>query len=240
MVAAREVPAHRSPMQTRHRILVLAALAAGMGAAPPSRFTAPMQPWRSADGRVALLRPAMVPATASDRPLGSLMSPGWRLDWDGSASRAGAAAGTMIIRLVLPVTPDAPLRRASEVLQVGASADAGAVSRCFTDGLGGPAVHRDPDRTINGVRFRSWHAADAGMSQRIEATDLRAVVDGRCVAVDRFRYGDSASDPAPDAPMPQARGRAIMDASLDSLRLGRAVEVPPLPALKLPPGAVAR
>ncbi len=209
-----------------------------MAAAPPAtRFTAPLQPFASADGRVHLLRPAVARISSSDRPVGALTSGGWRLVWDG----ASATPGRLVVRLALPVAPAAPQTRATEFLQVGMSRDREAVRSCLTFGFKGGSNKPRPDRVINGQRFKVWTGGDAGMSQRVDATDLRTVADGACYAVERFSYGDTASERDPSITLPQAQGAAMLDQALASLQLGRisAGHVKRPSTLRSPRGAVA-
>ncbi len=202
------------------RIAAAAVLALLGGAAAPGvrAAAAPAQPWSSPDGTVRLLRPVAALPTRSGTPLGALMSPGWRLSWDGTAP----GPGQVIVRLVLAVQPDAPRTSAREVLQVGVSHDAAVRRGCATAGLGGGSARRQPDRVINGRRFTVWSNGDAGMSQSIAATDLRTVIGDACYAVERFAYADSASDRDPAITLSQADGAARLDAALASLRLGPA------------------
>lgn len=202
------------------------------------RFTNPVQPWDSPDGRVHLLRPAIAALTVDDRPLGALASPGWRLVWDG----AKVTPGRVLIRLVLKVAPNAPEATAIEGLQIGVGRGPGAVRSCLTYGLKGGSAVRRPDRIINGRRFAVWTNGDAGMSQRVSATDLRTVVGGACYAVERFGYGGSASSGDPLATLPQAKGADLLDAGLASLEITPQPSSRTLtpPHVTLPKGAVAR
>ncbi len=201
------------PTRCLPALLALACLAA----APAPRR------WSSPDGSVRLLRPAGAPLSRSEVPLGSLMAPGWRLVW-------GAAAptpGRLLVRFALPVRPIGG-GSATEVLQIGVSTDPATLRTCLTHGLDSGSGARRPDRTIHGIRFRVHSNGDAGMSQQIAATDLRAVVGTRCYAVDRFAYRVSARDPDPAVTLGQAQGAARLDAALASLRITppRALVVP--------------
>jgi hypothetical protein len=188
-----------------------------LAAAPAAHFTNPQQPWASPDGRIRLLRPAVARPSFSQQPLGSLMSPGWRLVWNGKAD----GPGHMGLRLALPVVRKDGPGRMTEVLQIGWSAAPAAVRTCLSFGFaGGPNGAKRPPRLINGVRFAVWANGDGGMSQSIDAADLRAVVGGRCYAVERFRYGVSAVDADPAVTLTQADGAAMLDRALASLRLG--------------------
>ena len=213
-------------------------LMALLAATAPVRFTAPMQPWTSRDGNIRLLRPAVAQPTTSAAPLGALMTPGWRLIWAGEK----ATPGHVVVRLALKVTPPPPEKTATEVLQVGVSRDPGTVRSCLTYGLDGGSGRRQPDRVINGLRYAVWTNGDAGMSQRIAATDLRTIAAGACYAVVRFSYAESASDGDPSVTLPRARGASDLDATLASLRIGYAGPSggPYPPVVRLPPGAVAR
>ena len=80
-------------------------------------------------------------------------------------------------------------------------------------------MRRLPPRTINGVRYAATANADSGMSQDIDAVDLRAVVHGRCYAVERFSYTVAAADRDASLSLTQTRGAALLDAALASLHL---------------------
>lgn len=211
---------------------------AATSAAAAARFTAPLQAYASADGQVHLLRPAVAQVSTGAAAVGTLASPGWRLVWDGSA----ATPGRVVVRLSLPVAPEGAQTRRTEYLQVGLSRETAAVRGCLTAGLKGPSGAHMPDRKIDGRRFSVWSNGDAGMSQQIAATDLRTVVDGACYAVERFSYGDTASPRDGSITLSQAQGAAMMDRALASLQLGAfaADQVARPPAVKTPPGALAR
>lgn len=188
-------------------------------AAAPARISSsavaagPMRPWTAPGGRVRLLRPIVARLSRSDAALGALTTSGWRLVWDG----ARPTPGRMVVRLVLPVAPDPPETNASEVLQVGVGRGA---RTCLTYGLGGGSLVRGPDRTLGGRRYAVWTGGDAGMSQRVRAVELRTVAAGNCYAVARVGYGLTAGERDPAVVTLQARGAALLDAALDSLRIG--------------------
>jgi hypothetical protein len=195
-----------------------------VGASLPALFCATaaaaspvLVPWSDPSGTVRIDRPATIAPSMDDKPLGALMSGGWMLDWDGTTQ----PPGRLLLRLAVAVKPRTPERKAMELLQIGVSRDRGAVSGCLRNGLSGPNERRERDRVFGSVRFTVRRNADAGMSQRIEATDLRAVVDGACYAVERFSYADSASDVDPSVTLPEKEGAALLDAALRSLRIGR-------------------
>ncbi len=206
--------------------------------AAAAAFATPFQPWSSLDGNVHLLRALAAQVSRDDQPVGSLMTPGWRLLWDGGP----ATPGRLIVRLSFRVVPAAPETKSSEYLQVGASHSRSAVRNCLGYGISGASGTRRPDRIINGRRFAVWENSDAGMSQQISATDLRTVAGGVCYAVERFRYSDSASELDPSVILSQARGAAALDAALASPQIGPLTpdQVLRPPTIKLPPGAVAR
>jgi hypothetical protein len=216
---------------------LIALLAFTCSAEGSARFTNPFQPWTSVEGTVSLLRPANVRPTDSDAPLGSLMSPGWRLSWG-----AAPTPGHLIVRLALPVASEkAADAKVTEVLQVGASSDPASVQQCMTYGMVGESGHREEDRLINGVRYTVWSHSDAGMNQQIKALDLRAVVSDVCYAVERFSYIAVAESYDPSSSSPQAIAAAQLDKALASLQLGRdsAHRLRPPPTVNYP-GTVAR
>lgn len=173
-----------------------------------------LAPWTSPNGHVTIQHPADIAPTADDKPLGSMMTGGWRLMWDGTPQ----GPGRLLVRFRLKVLPKPPEKTASEVLQIGESRDPAMVRTCTSAGLDGPDV-RPVERSIGDVAFTGAQNADAGMSQSITALDLRAVVGGTCYAVDRFAYAESASNGDPAVSLPQAKGAAILDRMLQSLRI---------------------
>jgi len=201
--------------------VALVALAASGGRAQeqvPVPVTGALRHWRSPDRAVALDRPVAAALTQSGAPLGSMMSPGWRLVWDG----AKPVPGRMVVRLTLPVQTDDGLGQRSEVLQIGASRDPQALRDCLVGGLRGGSGKPLPSRVINGVRYAAWSNGDAGMSQQIAATDLRALVAGTCYAIERFSYTVTAVDRDQRVRLSQAAGVRMMDAALASVKIGPA------------------
>lgn len=203
-------------MQVRWFALFVIACMQLNGACQPDYSLTAEQPWTSDDQMVHLLRPRIAQVTYSGAALGSLMTSGWRLVWDGSPQRPGR----MVVRLQLMTTPVFPETSVTEILQVGASRDPEAVLHCLSAGLQSGSARRLPDRVINGTRYVVWANQDSGMSQSIVATDLRSVIGGVCYAVARIRYTASAGDPDSSVTMKQADGRRLLDASLSSLQLG--------------------
>jgi hypothetical protein len=200
-----------------------------------SGFTAPQQSWASADGQIHLLRPAIAQPSHSQEPLGALMTKGWRLNWNGKTDTRGIVA----IRLALPVKPTSGQGQTTEVLQVGWSDAPEALRTCLTFGLDSGTRKLLPPRTINGVSFTVIENGDVGMSQSINAVDLRSVAGGRCYAIERFSYSVSASDPDTKISLAQKQGASMLDASLSSLSLGRGRTLA-IPRVATPPGTVAR
>jgi len=200
-----------------------------------SLFTAPQQPWTSSDRQVRLLRPAVAQDTDSQVPLGSLMTQGWRLDWSGETD----AQGTIATRLILPAVPTSARGQVKEVLQIGWSASPEALRTCLTFGLSGSNTKRLPPRTINGVSFAAFSNNDSGMSQSIDAIDLRAAVGDRCYAVERFSYAVEASDADAMVKLTKNQGAGMLDASLASLHLGPGQPLA-TPQAITPMGTVAR
>ena len=196
--------------------LAVALLSSGVAAQEqvPVPITGALRPWHSPDRAVALMRPVAARLTQADGALGSLMAPGWRLVWDGAA----AVPGRMVVRLTLPVDPDDGVGQRSEVLQIGSSRDPAALRDCLRGGLGGG--QRLPSRVINGVRFAVWSHGDAGMSQQIAATDLRALVGGACYAIERFSYTVTDATRDPRVRLSREAGVRMMDAALASVKIG--------------------
>lgn len=144
----------------------------------------------------------------------SLMTGGWRLMWDGAA----AGPGDGVVRLTIDARPARGPGVVSEMLQVGYGGGTRAVATCFSQGLGDGT--RLPDRVIGGRRWAAWRHGDAGMSQQIDAIDLRTVYAGRCYAAARISYAVRAAD-APRGLPAQTYAAAALDRALASLRLTR-------------------
>ena len=76
-------------------VVCASAAVAPASAQPPApggvhrAFANPLQPWASPDRRVHLLRPATSTLTDADTPVGALISPGWRLIWNGAGATPG-------------------------------------------------------------------------------------------------------------------------------------------------------
>jgi len=158
-----------------------------------------------------------------DRPVGatvsrtltgrSLMASGWRLMWDGK----NAGPGDDVVRFTIRTRPADGVGVVDEMVQVGVGRT-GSERDCLTRGLRGGGGRALPDRIIGGRRWTAWSNSDAGMSQQVQAIDLRTVHRGRCYAVARIAYAVKAMA-APRGLPPQSRGAAAMDRALASLRL---------------------
>lgn len=197
-------------------IAIVACLLTGTLAPTQARPGTPFRAWVSADGQLRLQVPSITRLTTSEAPLGALMTRGWRLVWDGRTD----APGRVFIRLTIPVVPASGQGRETELLEVGVGVGPAVLRSCLRFGLDGPNVRRLPDRTINGTCFSAWSNSDGGMSQAIVATDLRAVLHGRCDAVERLSYAEEAADPADPRPtLTERQGAALLDEALASLQL---------------------
>ena len=187
-------------------LLVLAAAAAGT----------PIQThYVGAQGRVRLTYPAAL-TPSRDFQGRALMTAGWRLIWDGTP----VGPGTGVVRFSEQARPGTGPGTVDEMVQIGMSRDPGVVARCGTSGARGDGGRRLPNRMLGGHRWTVYANSDAGMSQRIVATDLRTVVDGICYAIDRVSYTVTAAPPpSPRAPT-QASAAARMDAILASVQVG--------------------
>ena len=158
-----------------------------------------------------------------DRPAGAevsrdlggrpLMTGGWRLVWSGMP----VGPGRGVVRFTIRAAPADGVGTVEEMLQIGVGG-AGTARDCASYGIASGDERRLPDRVINGRRWTAWANGDAGMSQQVSATELRAVHRGRCYAVERIRYAAKAGDAVPGLP-PQARAAAAMDRALASLKL---------------------
>lgn len=175
-----------------------------------------MATFASPDGTLQLSHPfALRPG--KDFAGRSLMAGGWRLMWDGK----DVGRGDGLARFALLARPTQGPGDVTEMLQIGMSRDPAVVASCLDHGLDSGSGGKAGTRMINGHRWTERRNADAGMSQSIDATDLRTVSAGACYAVDRVTYRTSAAE-TPDAATPtQAEAAATMDAILDSIRIGQ-------------------
>lgn len=172
---------------------------------------------RSFASAVGTVRLTVPPGAQVSRDLNgrALMTQGWRLDWMGKP----VGIGTALVRLSITARPTTGPGQVDEMVQVGASRDADAVRDCLFYGLAKPGDQSTDKRRVGGVGWTVYHHRDAGMSQQIEAQDLRAVVDGTCWAVARISYAIKAAEPLPATAPPQAKAAAAMDAALASLKV---------------------
>lgn len=144
----------------------------------------------------------------------ALQAAGWRLMWNGKAG-----PGDGVVSFSEDARPAAGNGYVTEFIQIGMSRDPGVVSSCGTAGMSGGIAKRLPNRMIGGHRWTVWRGGDAGMSQEIDATDYRTVVNGICYAIDRASYYVRAADPKPGLPTQRAAATRI-DAVLHSVHVG--------------------
>ena len=181
----------------------------------PVAGEAPRKSFVGAAGLVRLTYPATLTPSHDFHGM-SLMSAGWRPSWDGSPT----GPGTGVVRFSEQARPTEGEGLVDEMVQVGLSRDPGVVAQCGTTGTQGGSTRRLPNRMLGGHRWTVWGNGDAGMSQQIDATDLRTVVDGVCYAVERVTYRVAAADPLPASAPTQAAAAARMDAILASVQVG--------------------
>lgn len=142
----------------------------------------PFQEWRSKDGTIALNYPASLTPTR-DFSATYFTPEGWRAMFDGAP--VGPGTGQVRFRAESFRAGDQPLV-ITTILQLGTSQDPAVVADCLTRGLTGGNGSKQEDRSIGGVRFTVYRNGDAGMSHQMASTDLRAVRDGTCIAIDRI------------------------------------------------------
>lgn len=173
----------------------VAAQSTALSAADPSPPAVPATPaadlreWQSRDGAIALrYPPSLVPTR--DFSATYFTPEGWRAMFDGSP--VGLGQGLVRFTAESKSGGDVP-RIATDHLQIGTSGDAGVVADCLTRGLQTAHSNKQPDRMIGGLRFTVYRSSDAGMSHQLSSTDLRAVHNGRCIAIDRLTSSVPAS-----------------------------------------------
>jgi hypothetical protein len=81
--------------------------------------------------------------------------------------------------------------------------------------------------TINGITFKHTHLDDAGMSKYTSADTYRVIHDGRCYAVDQYRYGSSYRDDSMTTGISDDRLRAYYDEAGAIVRSFRFTDEPP-------------
>ena len=144
----------------------------------------------------------------------ALMQSGWRIVW-----RGDVGPGTGIVSFEQEARPEGEPGSVFEILRIGMSKDPKTVKDCTTFGLDSGSRHKLPDRTINGIDWTVYGNGDAGMSQEIQAIDLRTVYKGSCYAVDRITYSVKAAETPPASIISQTRAAAQIDDIVETIRL---------------------
>lgn len=113
---------------------------------------------------------------------------GWQLEDD--------APGDRLILLKLPESDEIT----TALWRLGASDDASAVDHCLTVPANAQAM--SSKTTIGGKAFSGFTLGDAGMSHFQNAEGYRAMIDGRCYAIDLIVQGTNGEvyDPPRKAP----------------------------------------
>lgn len=127
------------------------------------------------------------------------------------------SAGDPVVALVLPGSNHVT---AAE-LRIGASRDPAAVRSCTQPP--GAAQGTPSRRTVDGVPFTYFRAADAAMSHYLETRSYRAVHDGACIAIDLLVTGTRPEvyDPPATPPFTQARAFERLQRALRGFRFDR-------------------
>ncbi|MBE2991694.1 hypothetical protein IFR23_06650 [Sphingomonas sp. CFBP 13603] len=146
----------------------------------------------------------------------ALMNRGWRQMWDG----APVGRGVGIVRFWEVARPTNGQGQVTEMIQVGFSRSAGVVATCGTEGLVSGHAKRLPNRMLGGHRWTVYTNGDAGMSQQVNATNFRSVINGACYAIDRVTYAVRAANPASRNAPTQAVAAARMNAILATIKVG--------------------
>ena len=167
---------------------------------PLDRTASALRDWKSIDRAIALQYPAYL-APTTDFPGTYFTAGGWRIMFDGTP--AGPGKGLVRFSADAFLKGDVP-RSATESLQIGISDDPSVVRGCLTDGLEGGNGAKRPDRLIGGVPFTVYTNGDAGMSHQLSTVDLRALHNGRCIAIDLLTISVPASVEANTVPQRSA------------------------------------
>jgi hypothetical protein len=141
--------------------------------------------------------------------------------WKSFASPA--SHGQPVLALTMPGSDkitDAEIR-------IGASRDARELHDCATP----PSAVRPGSvetRTIGGVGFTTFEAADAAMSHHLEVHAYRTVRNGACYAIDLLVFGVNPAvyDPPATPPFSDAHAFAAMRGVLQSLRFVEPLDQP--------------
>ncbi|MXP26738.1 hypothetical protein GRI39_11895 [Altererythrobacter indicus] len=145
--------------------------------------------WQSKDSLIALSYPTSLTPTRDFS--GTYFTPaGWRMMFDGSP--VGAGVGQVRFTAKSKSADEMP-RIATDILQIGTSRNADVVADCLTRGLQGGSAVKEPNRIIGDVSFTVYSNGDAGMSHQLSSTDMRAMYQGTCIAIDRLTISVPAS-----------------------------------------------
>lgn len=182
---------------------------------PFANATAATKSFVGAGGMVRLSYPSIVMPTRNFAGR-TLLNSGWRQMWDGKP----VGRGVGIARFWQIAKPRDGQGQVTEMLQIGFSRSAAVVATCGTEGLVAGHATRLPNRMLGGHRWTVYTNGDAGMSQQVNATNFRSVINGACYAIDRITYAVKAAAPAGRNAPTQAVAAARMDAILATIKVG--------------------
>jgi hypothetical protein len=188
--------------------------AAPAGPAAPIQATAPVPGPSSAASSASAdwvsLRPVTGMHLIRDFDRSNLMGARWKAD-------AGADdMGTPLLALVM----DGSNEVTAAELRIGRSDDPGAVADCetvpeYADPADGEVVE------VDGIPFRRFAWADAGMSHYMEVEAYRAVRGGQCLAIDLLVTGTRPEvyDPPRQPPFQRDEARQRLSKALAAVKL---------------------
>ena len=182
---------------------------------PFANATAASKSFVGGGGMVRLSHPSSLMPTRNFAGR-ALLNSGWRQMWDGTP----VGRGVGIVRFWQVAKPTAGQGQVTEMIQVGFSRSAGVVAKCGPEGLVSGHARRLPNRMLGGHRWTVYTNGDAGMSQQVNATNFRSVINGACYAIDRITYAVKAAAPAGRNAPPQAVAAARMDEILATIKVG--------------------
>ncbi len=131
--------------------------------------------------------------------------------------------GQPVLALTVPGSSDIT----GAEIRIGTSRDAKEVRTCTTP----PPVVRPGSiatRSIHGVTFTTFQAADAAMSHHLDVHAYRTVRDGACYAIDLLVFGVNPAvyDPPATPPFSDAHAFKAMRETLQSLRFAEPADQP--------------
>jgi hypothetical protein len=131
--------------------------------------------------------------------------------------------GQPVLALTVPGSSDIT----GAEIRIGTSRDAKEVRTCTTP----PPVVRPGSiatRSIHGVTFTTFQAADAAMSHHLDVHAYRTVRDGACYAIDLLVFGVNPAvyDPPATPPFSDAHAFKAMRETLQSLRFAGSADQP--------------